>query len=128
MGMYENFNVILWIKLDPKPWVLEEEEEGEEEILEGPEYLVEMTIIVQAVTRVVSVEKIQYCTDGGKQLNSYSMSVHLKSIILLQRLRSAVDGVLLHVFRHVSILNNSLSVGHCFGGFSSKFINTSLLY
>jgi hypothetical protein len=33
-------------------------------------------------------------------------------VVLLERLRRAVDGILLHVLRHIGILDDSLSVGH----------------
>merc|ERR1711983_591013 len=42
----------------------------------------------------------------------------LLNVVLFQRLRRAVDGVLLHVLGHVSVLDDGFSVRH-FAGFAS---------
>jgi len=39
----------------------------------------------------------------------------LLDVVLLQRLRRAIDGVLLHVLGHVRILDDGFSVGHLVG-------------
>ena len=39
----------------------------------------------------------------------------LLNVVLLQRLRRAIDGVLLHVLGHVRILDDGFSVGHLVG-------------
>jgi hypothetical protein len=36
----------------------------------------------------------------------------LLDVVLLERLRRAVDGVLLHVLGHIGVLDDGLSVGH----------------
>jgi len=36
----------------------------------------------------------------------------LFNVVLLERLRCAVDGILLHVLGHISILDDGLPVGH----------------
>jgi len=36
----------------------------------------------------------------------------LLDVVLLQRLSRTINGVLLHIFRHVGVFNHSLAVGH----------------
>lgn len=51
---------------------------------------------------------------GGKKRDSLSIS-YLFNVVFLQCLRSAIDGILLHLFAHIGVLDHCLSITHCCG-------------
>lgn len=55
-------------------------------------------------TRVVS--------DGRRKVNSLREIIYLLNVVLLEGLGGAIDGVLLHLLAHVSVLNHGLSITH----------------